>query len=225
MKNGQVETALPSIDDALRETTQVERVEALRGPDSVEGREVAAAVGVRVRRYRLRRDWSLDRLAERAGIDVEWLAQLEAGETVPSLRAIWTLATALEAPFGALLEQSMSAAKAFRVQRAHEGFLMSSSTGGMRSRALCPAVGDGAPEVYELTLAPGCREDAAPHGSRTYEHLTVVRGVLVLQSGGHVARLAPGDSVLFRADEPHGYYNPESVETIAHLVMTYTVEP
>jgi quercetin dioxygenase-like cupin family protein len=45
--------------------------------------------------------------------------------------------------------------------------------------------------------------------------------MLVVQAGDRLARLAPGDSLFFRADEAHSYRNPTSAQTVAHLVMSY----
>jgi quercetin dioxygenase-like cupin family protein len=140
---------------------------------------------------------------------------------VPSLRAIWALATALEIPFGALLARTGAMASTFRVQRAAHGRVTASAGNRFRSRALSPVGDRRAPEVYELTPAPGWHEEAAPHARLTLEHLTVARGVLVVSAGNEVARLAPGDSLFFRADQRHSYENPTAEETVAHLVMTY----
>ena len=91
---------------------------------------------------------------------------------------------------------------------------------GLRSRALFPADDPRVPEVYELTLAPGWFEHAHEDARRTFEHLTVVRGLLVVQTRGRGTRLGPGDALFFRADVPHSYRNPTSTETIVQVVLT-----
>jgi len=209
------------LDDALRDSCRDDRRDTMRGPDGPEGRELAAAVGDNLARHRLRRGVDLDRLAAETHIAVDLLALLEAGEAVPSLRALWALATALEVPFGALVARTGLTGAAFHVRRADRGRLISSASGRFRSRALFPLGDPYAPAVYELTLAPGCFEKAEAHGRNTYEHLTVVRGMLVVYAGEQLARLAAGDSLFFRADEQHSYRNPTSTDTVAHLVMSY----
>ena len=91
---------------------------------------------------------------------------------------------------------------------------------GLRSRALFPPDDPRAPEVYELTLAPGWFEHAHEDARQTFEHLTVVRGLLVVETAGRGARLGPGDALFFRADVPHSYRNPMSTETIVQVVLT-----
>jgi XRE family transcriptional regulator, regulator of sulfur utilization len=96
-----------------------------------------------------------------------------------------------------------------------------SAGGGFRSRALSVAGDPREPEVYEVTLAPGWTEDAGAHAPETFEHIVVVRGVLVLGAGDKRAMLAPGDVAFFRADRPHVYANPGVEDTVLHLTMTY----
>ncbi len=204
-----------------RDGTLDERVDSLRGPDGPEGRALGAAVGEVLAHHRVRRGLALEQLAARSGMRAELVALLEAGRAVPSLRAAWALAGALEVPFGALLARPSPAGATFRVQRADRGPAIASSSTQFRSRVLFPPGDPSAPEVYELTLAPGCFEPADAHGRDTFEHLTVVRGLLVVQTEQHLARLGPDDSLFFRADVPHSYRNPTSSETVAHLVMSY----
>lgn len=218
---------MTSLSEALTEEVRAERSESLSGPDSPEGRALGAAVGANVARHRVEHALGLERLAERSGIRVDLLRALEAGNAVPSLRAIWNLATALEVPFGSLLANTLLAQAAdpdFRVQRAGRGHVISSADGRFQSRPLFLEGDRRAPEVYELTLLPGCFEEAAPHAASTFEHLAVLHGRLIVRSGESTAELAPGDALFFRADLPHSYQNPGSERTVAHLVMVYAAK-
>jgi transcriptional regulator with XRE-family HTH domain len=209
---------LPQLDDILDEVMADERRDCLRGPDSPEGRALGAAVGANVRRARAMADIGLEELESRSGIPCELLAMLEGGQAVPSLRALWGLATALGVPFAALLLQREGAV-AFRVLRVGQGRMILSAGGELRSRLLSPP--GVAPEVYELTLGPGCVEEAAPHAPGTVEHLTVLRGCLEVYAGDESARLEVGAALVFQADRPHGYRNGAPGETVAQLVMGY----
>jgi XRE family transcriptional regulator, regulator of sulfur utilization len=216
--------AVPTLSDVLAEEARAERRDSLSGPDSPEGRALGAAVGANLARHRVERGLSLETVAERSGIRPGLLRALENGQAVPSLRAVWHLATALGVPFGALLANTVLSRAGdpdFRVQRGGEGHVISSADGRFRSRPLFREGDPRAPEVYELTLAPGCLEKATPHAPQTFEHLTVVRGRMTVRSGEGIAELGPGDALFFRADLPHSYENPGSEETVVQLVMTY----
>ena len=213
-----------TLDDALFDEVRAERIDALRGPDSPEGRDIGRAVGANVARYHSESGISLAEFERRSGIRADLLQALEQGQAVPSLRAVWHLATALEVPVGRLLANTMlspSSDPDFRVQRADRGRVLLSADGDFRSRVLFLEGDLRSPEVYELTLAPGCHEEADPHATDTFEHLSVLRGELVLTAGEASARLGAGDSVFFRADVRHSYVNPGAEPAVAHLVMSY----
>lgn len=213
-----------SLDDAVLDEVRAEREDSLSGPDSPEGREMGRAVGANVAALRKDRAIDLDTMAERSGIRQDLLIALETGHAVPSLRAIWHLATALRVPFGSLLANSLFSNVTdpdFRVQAANRGRVIASADNQFRSRVLFREGDARAPEVYELTLEPGCFEEAHAHAPDVFEHLTVIRGELVVRSGEAEAKLAPGDTLFFRADKTHSYFNPGADRTVAHLVMSY----
>ncbi len=214
-------STLPSIDDALEETARDERTDALLGPDGPDGRALAAAVGSNIERFRRKRGLTREDLARRAVIDLPLLEKLEHGDLIPSLRAVWIFATALEVPFGALVAYPGRPEVTFSVRRAGHGRIVASSDNGFRSRALSPLGQPEAPEVYAISLAPGCVEEAHAHAPGTYEHLVVTKGALVVSTGTDATTLEAGDALFFRADVPHRYENPGAVETTAHLVMSY----
>lgn len=190
------------------------------GTDAEHGRDMSATIAANVTRLRRNSGLDLETLAVASGLTVEHLGAIEAARTVPSLRALWALADVFEVPFGILLSDATASATTFRVLRAAETRLVDSGS-GFRSRSLSAAGDPREPEVYEVTLAPGWREDAAPHALDTFEHIVVVRGSLEIRAGGDMAILRSGDVVFFRADVPHAYRNPASVETVLHLTMTY----
>ncbi|MDG2307710.1 MAG: cupin domain-containing protein [Candidatus Binatia bacterium] len=213
-----------SLDDAVLDEVREERVNSLSGPDSPEGHALGKAVGENVARLRAERGIGLDALARRSGIRAELLRTLEGGRAVPSLRAVWHLATGLEVPFGSLLAHTLLTAAGdpdFRVQRASRGRVIASATNQFRSRVLFFEGDPRAAEVYDLTLEPGCVEPAEAHASETFEHIVVTTGEMILRAGTAETRLAAGDNIFFRADVPHVYENPGSEPARALLVMRY----
>ena len=93
-------TTLPTIDEALEEEVRNERIDTLQGPDGPDGRALAQAVGSNIERYRRKRGLTREQLAERVEVTLPILQRLEHGDLIPSLRAVWIFATALEVPFG-----------------------------------------------------------------------------------------------------------------------------
>ncbi len=70
-----------------------------RGPN-----ELSKRLGGRVRALRKRKGWSLEELAERAGMHVTYLSSVERGYRNPTLNVLAALASALDVTLSSLLK-------------------------------------------------------------------------------------------------------------------------
>ena len=80
------------------------------------------------------------------------------------------------------------------------------------------------PGSHGLVLLPyleGERTPNLPHTAGTREYLTCERGQIELAAGGATFALEPGDVVVFRGDQKHGYRNPGISTTIAYSVVAF----
>ncbi len=181
--------------------------------------EISTVVADNLRRHRAERGLSLSDLAGKSGVSRAMIHQIERRQSAPTINVVWKLATALDLPFASLLEQPEK--NPVRVLRGDRSWTLRSDDGRFRSRALFPLDGPRAAELYELTLLPGAQVNSEAHAPGTKENLAVASGVIVVRIEGDEHRLEAGDAILFFADAPHGYENPEAEEARAYLVMTY----
>jgi transcriptional regulator with XRE-family HTH domain len=61
-------------------------------------------LGANIRRWRNRRGWTQDQLAEQAGISAKFVGEVERGEDNPSLETLWSLVSALKIEWHELLD-------------------------------------------------------------------------------------------------------------------------
>jgi transcriptional regulator with XRE-family HTH domain len=176
-------------------------------------------VGANLRRLRVRRGLSLEKLSGLSGVSRAMLGQIELGQSAPTVNVLWKISTALEVPFSALITNRPSAA--VHVLRGDQAKRLTSSDGAFASRALFPFDEPRRVEFYELTLAAGGVERADAHPPGTTENLVLARGALEIDLGGTTHALSPGDAIVFEADVPHVYRNPGMAEATMYLVMTY----
>lgn len=183
-------------------------------------RALREAVAGNLARLRRNAGLTVSELAAASRLVSEQILALEAGNAIPSLRALWAIADAFEVPFGVLLSGAACTEANFHVLRTSDTAVVDSGS-GFRTRALSAAGDPREPDVYEVTLGPGWIEPAAAHAADTYEHIVVVRGMLAIEVGESGATLGPGDTVFFRADRPPMYRNPGVTEAVLHLTMIY----
>jgi transcriptional regulator with XRE-family HTH domain len=181
--------------------------------------DLTPIVGANLRRLRVKRGLSLERLAKASGVSRAMLGQIELGHSTPTINVVWKIARALDVSFSTLITES-SASRASIVLR-DRAKLLTSQDGSFTSRALFPFDQPRNVEFYELNLAPHSAEEADPHPAGTTENLVVTGGTLELNVDKTRHQLATGDAIFFEADVPHAYRNPGSQQLTMYLVMSY----
>jgi transcriptional regulator with XRE-family HTH domain len=185
--------------------------------------DLVPILGANLRRLRLKRGLSLERLGKLSGVSRAMLSQVELAYSAPTINVIWRIAHALEVPFSALL--AVPDGRPTQVLRSSQAKLLTSHDGSFSSRALFPSNAPRRTEFYELRMQPHGREQAAAHADGTTENLVVVKGSVSITVGeAEPAHLEAGDAIFFQADVPHSYHNASAEPALLYLVMHYTQE-
>ena len=170
-------------------------------------------VGPQIRRRRRDLGLTLAGVAERTGLNVGYLSQVENDKASPSLETLAALAEALDVPIAwFLLEQSVAP----RVVRAAERPQRTTSLGeGQLSQVDGGVARDLA--IFEGVMPPGHRTGFHAHPGD--EHHVILTGQVRITQGDVVVEAGPGDYVLLDGTLPH------DAETIgdepARLLIVY----
>ena len=189
------------------------------GVDPEQQRDLAPVVGANLRRLRMRRGLSLEKLSQKSAVSRAMLGQIELGQSAPTINVLWKIARALDVTFATLI-QAREAGGTTVLKKA-QAKVLTSQGGHFSSRALFPFDGPRRAEFYELRLAAGSKEPADAHAAGTLENLVVAEGTLDLVVGKETHRLEAGDAIVFEADVAHTYANAGAKECVMYLVMTY----
>ncbi len=181
--------------------------------------DLAPVVGANLRRLRVRRGLSLEKLSKLSNVSRAMLGQIELGQSAPTINVMWKISRALGVPFSALI--TARTAGGTQVMRNGAAKRLTSADGAFSSRALFPFDEPRRVEFYELRLAPSGLENAEAHPAGTVENLVVSLGTVEIDVGNDTHVLNAGDAILFEADLPHVYRNPGTADAVMYLVMTY----
>ena len=168
--------------------------------------QLAADLGRNVRRLRLRRNMTLEALAERAAVSKGTVIGVEQERANPNIATLCRLADALGVGVDSLIEPSSG--PRVRVKRADATPALWSSEAGGRGQFL---MGTDPPDVVELwdwPLSGGEHFDGAPHPVGSFEMLSVLEGSLAVTAGEEEHVLDEGDTIHFESDVAHRYANP-----------------
>jgi transcriptional regulator with XRE-family HTH domain len=208
---------MPDAQEGVSSTQSTRR--RVRRPAPASKSDLTPIVGPNLRRLRVRRGLSLERLASLSGVSRAMLSQVELERSTPTINVVWRIAKALELPFSALI--AAHSAPGVRVLRQGDAKILASHDGAFRSRALFPFDEPRRVEFYELQLDPHSEERAEPHPPGTFENLVVASGRVEIDIAGDRTVLETGDTIVFQADVSHAYLNPTPAKAVMYLVMTY----
>jgi transcriptional regulator with XRE-family HTH domain len=167
---------------------------------------LALAIGGRVRRERQARRWTLDQLAEAAGVSRRMLINIEQGAANPSVGTLLRISGALGVGLPALVEGS--AGRPVRVTRRGDGAVLWSGPAGGRGVLVAGTEPPDVVELWDWTLGPGDRHDSEAHAAGTRELMQVQAGTVTVEVAGEPVVLDAGDAVVFGGDVAHAYVNP-----------------
>jgi transcriptional regulator with XRE-family HTH domain len=169
---------------------------------------IQQVVANRLKKLRNKRNLTLSGLAKRAGISKATLSVLEDGKGNPTISTLWTLADALEIPFGKLVIGVDENKKYLISERGVNVQLIEHSDGPPRI------------EAYHMTLEPQGSREAEPHPSGVIEQISVLKGRILTGPTDAPKMVSAGETYTFHADCPH-LYVALSRPASALLIITY----
>jgi transcriptional regulator with XRE-family HTH domain len=167
---------------------------------------LATAIGGRVRQERQGRGWTLDQLADIAGVSRRMLVNVEQGAANPSVGTLLRVSDALGIGLPALVDSPRP--KPVTVTRSGDGAALWTSASGGRGVLVAGTPSPDVVELWDWAFAPGDRHESEAHAPGTKELLQVREGSLTVEVAGEAFVLEPGDAVSFPGDVEHSYANP-----------------
>ena len=153
-------------------------------------------VGPQVRRLRRERELTLAQVAERSGLNIGYLSQVENDKASPSLETLAALASAIEVPITWFLLDQAPAPQVVRASDRRSwrgpGDVRITEVDGGLSRDV---------RIVVAHSTPGQRTGLHAHAGD--EHHVVLSGRVRLTQGEHEVELDPGDYLLWDATIPH----------------------
>jgi transcriptional regulator with XRE-family HTH domain len=177
--------------------------------------EPAANLGRNIQALREARGHSQQQIARIAGVPRATWANLESGQANPTLAVLIRVAQALQVRLEELIEPPRRLGRLYRAAS-----LPTRTRGTVTVRKLLPESIPGL-EIERMDLPARSSMAGVPHTAGTREYLTCERGRIELSAGGASFTLEPGDVVVFRGDQRHGYRNLGPTAAVAYSVIAF----
>jgi mannose-6-phosphate isomerase-like protein (cupin superfamily) len=172
--------------------------------------EAVAPVGKKIRKERLKKKMSLDRVANETGFSVDYLKKVEGGKKIPPVGALLQIARALEIDSGFFLKEQetslRSRIKAFTKRT--ENYAYSTLTPGAENKHL---------KAFKVSIDAMTDHKGVGYHHEGEEFVYVLAGKIEVVVGDHINRLDVGDSLHFNSGIRHQLRNVGNEE--AELIV------
>ncbi len=158
-----------------------------------------------LKRLRQERNLSLGQLAELSGVSKVMLAQIEKGETNPTINTIWKIANGLKVPYTVLIDEREIDAQVITKKDTTKQI-----SDDQKLRIYCYYNTNQKRnfELFTIELDPESSYTSIGHSEKSQEYILVLAGELVLEIGNKRYILKPEESICFASATPHTYTNP-----------------
>ncbi len=170
--------------------------------------QVVTGIGPRLRALRTRQGLSLQQLADQSGVSPAAIHKVEQSTMVPTITTLLKLAATFDVPVGHFIDEAPAPASSAVHVPAKRRRQVTSAAGDIVTGQLSA---DGGPFDLDATLSevgPGASSGEATARSAGETLVHVVSGSLEVTVSGQPIKLSTGDSLHFRAEEPHSWRNP-----------------
>ncbi|GIN19199.1 MAG TPA: helix-turn-helix domain-containing protein [Bacillus bacterium] len=163
---------------------------------------------------------SLEKVSELCGVSKTMIGQIERGESSPTLTTIWKIANGLKVSFTSLINNPQPDTK---VVSKEEIQILSEDNGRYRVYPFFPFQEERRFEIYAVEIEKEGMLSSDSHRNGTEEFITVFDGEITITVNNCEYNLKNGDSIRFKADRPHTYYNPGTTLTRLSMTIYYPV--
>lgn len=171
--------------------------------------------GKRVREIRKQKNYTLKDLAEKSGLSISLLSQIERGIVDPTVSTFWKICTSLDIPihhfFQGIEEERI-------VVRKNQRRMMELSDSNVRYHILSPNR-VGKIEYLLVEIQPGDMSEAELVSHPGEECGYILQGELKIILDQQEIHLFEGDSICFPSTTPHRYVNSGSQVSLSIWAM------
>jgi transcriptional regulator with XRE-family HTH domain len=169
--------------------------------------QTVSALGAKVAKARAERGWSLQQLANRAGLSPAAIHKIEKSGMTPTIASLMKLAAALGKSVSYFIAESEPLRPVTHIKRAERQRLFTSKQ-GLTLENISGRYGPFFVAGAEAFVEPRADSGPEPMSHPGEELVVILEGSMRFVVGEQPFELAEGDSLHFRTTLPHSWANP-----------------
>jgi transcriptional regulator with XRE-family HTH domain len=168
---------------------------------------IGKLLGRRIRRIRQEKSLTLKQIEAKVGVSATHISEIERGKTSPTIGALEKISAALEIPPSQLID--IPPLQELKVQKRGQARSLVMNDGAIRIEPLTNRDANSEMSVFYATIEGNGIMDAVP-GHRGEEFCYVLSGFLEVTVDDRPHVLRAGDTIHFKATQPHQIRNLSS---------------
>lgn len=178
-------------------------------------------LGAHVQAARVERAITRETLAERCGLSILMLTEIEAGNVNPTVATVWKIAQGLGIDVHTLTSGDPDAVRIFHTRRHDDVTVVDTDQPGVHITVLTPMEMVEDLEMYLVILQPEGVLGSGAHFPGTEEYLTVLDGSVRVHVGNRIEQLHDGDFIRYQCDVPHRIEAHGERPARVHMVVRF----
>lgn len=174
-------------------------------------------IGMNLKKIRKLRGYSLDQLSSLSNVSKGMLAQIEKGESSPTVNTLWKIANGLQVSFSSLVEEPQSNVSIVRLENKKPV----TEEELYQVYPFFPFDSSKKFEIYFVELQPGCKHCSERHHDSAEEYILVCDGEVTMNVDGQSYKLKKAESIHFYANDRHTYENDTNQTASFYNVIYY----
>ncbi len=180
----------------------------MSAPDfTLDIQQTVSGIGAKVAKARAERGWSLQQLAQRAGMSAAAIHKIEKSGMTPTIASLMKVAAALGKSVGHFIEEN-DPLRPVTVVRRDERVRLYTSKEGLTLENISGRYGPFFAAGAEAFVDPGADSGPEPMVHPGEELVVLLEGEMSFGVDGEHYHLQEGDSIHFRTAHPHSWSNP-----------------
>lgn len=181
-------------------------------------KENVAFIGSNLQAIRKERNLSLEKVSQITGVSKAMFAQIERGDSTPTVTTLWKIADGLKVSFSSLITPPQ---KSMQVIRQEDRQRVTENNDKYRVYNVIPFSPEKLFEVYNVEIDPGSSHYSEPHTPGVEEYMMINQGKLTMDVNGTTTILVEDEAMIFDGNQPHTYINNGDVMVKFTMVMHY----
>ena len=179
--------------------------------------EIGKVIAWNLKKFRTERNLTLGQLSSVSGISKAMLAEIEKGNSNPTINTILKIANGLNIPYTSLMEEIESNTT---LVRKNDAIMQSEETKHYRIYCYFKTDHTRNFEIFYAELDGKSSNVSIGHSPKSQEFIYVISGELTIEGGGKSFTVTERDALTFASSSEHVYSNIQN-KTVKFMIINY----